>query len=678
MIKNKHFLFIFFVHYSFTLFAQLNPKSLVNKDILIFKSDIINIETINNKSGGITHNTTGDIIIISASEEKIKNIQNQLEVLKNQGKKRDDQIQKQKKIISVLSVKQENILNVQKKFKITLESLKKKIIDLDKKDEVKQKLIAEVKDVELGFKSIESLISNNIPIITLKEESTGYISYGINQNYLTSNQSFIEIDSYSGELARIRKNNKYGFINTKGDIVIDFKYDYAKSFKFGYSVTKNNEEYTIIDLNGKKIISFEKSNAQNVTILSENLVLVEGDGYYDNSIHFLNKKNEIKFVLSISDFDENGLASINVLRKYGMIDTKGNYIIEPLYSRKIDFNIYNTAVVSKRRSGWKILINNEGTALTQNSYSKIDNFNTFGIAKVYGNRTINTKEGVTEHTDYETSEGIIDTTGFETVPLFKYKTISDFNKFGYAFVENSMLKVGVINYKGQSIIPCIYERLVWFNKEKGILKGKKSRDYGFGLIGINGEVLLDFEYKDIKPYNLFGVAKIIYYGGYIGLINKQYEVITSEKNENLTNYISSFDKNGYAIIANEYGSKYGLIDTLGKIIVPKILDSILPFSKKNIAITMCKNSKNSVLKYGFIKNKEIIIDCKYDLIKPFIKTLTIIGNYKKSATSNSIKYGLINSTGLEIAPPIFEKIQEFNNKYVIYHKNKINFIEVSR
>ena len=51
-------------------------------------------------------------------------------------------------------------------------------------------------------------------------------------------------------LAVAKRNGKYGYINNKGDIIIDFKYEDARGFKYDLAPVKINGKWGFIDESG--------------------------------------------------------------------------------------------------------------------------------------------------------------------------------------------------------------------------------------------------------------------------------------------------------------------------------------------------------------------------------------------------------------------------------------------
>ncbi len=69
---------------------------------------------------------------------------------------------------------------------------------------------------------------------------------------------FMEKNSY----AAVKQNNKWGFANEKGEIVIPCQYDEAKSFSYGLAAVKTGDKWGYIDRNGKIIIPAEYLSAE--------------------------------------------------------------------------------------------------------------------------------------------------------------------------------------------------------------------------------------------------------------------------------------------------------------------------------------------------------------------------------------------------------------------------------
>ena len=140
-------------------------------------------------------------------------------------------------------------------------------------------------------------------------------------------------DRFRGEFARVAIDNKYGYINTKGEFLINCEFD---------------------------------SDAEYNTRFSEGIVLVRKDDKYlfiDNSGNYLNSN----YYEAASPF-LNGIAKVNKNNKIGYIDRNGNQIINFLYDSGSSFNIFNKYAIVNRNQQW-LIIDKEGTFVKNFPYN---------------------------------------------------------------------------------------------------------------------------------------------------------------------------------------------------------------------------------------------------------------------------------------------------------------------
>ncbi|MBV5313135.1 MAG: WG repeat-containing protein [Prolixibacteraceae bacterium] len=64
-------------------------------------------------------------------------------------------------------------------------------------------------------------------------------------------------------MAAFRLNRKYGYVNSKGQEVIAAKYDHTWKFIGGYAVVQLGDKYGFIDQTGKEVIPLIYENAYN-------------------------------------------------------------------------------------------------------------------------------------------------------------------------------------------------------------------------------------------------------------------------------------------------------------------------------------------------------------------------------------------------------------------------------
>lgn len=132
---------------------------------------------------------------------------------------------------------------------------------------------------------------------------------------------------YEG-LAGAKLNGKWGFIDEKGNVVVDFKYDYIDSFtEDGLARVEIDDNVGDINTKGEVVIPLEYKGDNSY---SDGLALIRKDG----ERYFIDTTGKI--VLNVNEYEScfgfiNGLASVKKNGKCGKIDTKGKLVIECQY-----------------------------------------------------------------------------------------------------------------------------------------------------------------------------------------------------------------------------------------------------------------------------------------------------------------------------------------------------------
>lgn len=131
---------------------------------------------------------------------------------------------------------------------------------------------------------------------TYEESKEVYKYYNMKGELLDITDDFddeyIKFNDFSDGLALVRKNNLYGFIDKKGNAVIDFMFCEASDFHEGLAKVLINDKYGYIGKTGQIVISPQYTDA--------------------------------------ADFSC-GLARVSVHGKYGFINKKGEMVISPRY-----------------------------------------------------------------------------------------------------------------------------------------------------------------------------------------------------------------------------------------------------------------------------------------------------------------------------------------------------------
>ena len=239
-------------------------------------------------------------------------------------------------------------------------------------------------------------------------------------------------------LARIMKDNLYGYIDRTGKEIIPCQYLKAKDFSNGFAIVLDQEcKVCIIDKEGnKKAILKEAYNLIDFHSYSNDLALCRFEINFLSCFNYMNKKQEFQITLDNKyqqayDF-VNGFAIVVDKNGYGFIDKTGKEVIPCQYERAQNFS-GNLAPVLKEVNGKWGYIDKNNQVKIPFQYDEAYPFRD-GLALVEKNGLY----------------GYITQNGLEKIPCI-YKSAREF-KEGLALVKDETGKY-FINTHGSKVIP---------------------------------------------------------------------------------------------------------------------------------------------------------------------------------------------------------------------------------
>lgn len=427
-------------------------------------------------------------------------------------------------------------------------------------------------------------------------------TYKIQKNKIT-NLKFEELYDFYEDLARIKINDKYGFIGRSGKLVIPPVYSIVDNFSKGLAmVSFDKKNYGFIDNKGKKVIPFE----------------------YNSGYKFLNR------LVCVSK-NENE----NKNKKVGLIDRNGKEIIEFKYD-----GIANTlSGLFKVELGDKFgLIDEKGSMITPVKYDEIDFFNdSLAIVKEGDKYGLINKEGESVNVKYDNTNSF--SNGNEKVELGKESRI----------IDKAVKKIEPINCREfQSYIGDL--RQIKLNDKWGIVNDKEEQiaDFKFDKIISSSFFIVGVKDKDVvKPAQfLWGIinpyGKEIIAPQYLGIGNLSEDLIRVEFAK------GGFETHNYGCLSNilQIPGKWGFINMEGKEVISPTYNYAKDFSEGLAAV------KNNRRQWGFINKKnEEVIPFVYDRVQNFRNGFSMVQVNRK--------WGLIDKTGKIIIPIDYDGIDDF-------------------
>src|SRR6218665_1199486 len=130
---------------------------------------------------------------------------------------------------------------------------------------------------------------------------------------------------------QLKKENKYGLLNTTAKLSTEIRYDSIASFREGFALVKIGNHFGFIDQLGQELTPVNLRFARD---FSEGLAVI----YKESQWHLMNKKAETLALIyndkynyrDVTSFDE-GLAVVVFEGKQGCINKNGNLVIPLLY-----------------------------------------------------------------------------------------------------------------------------------------------------------------------------------------------------------------------------------------------------------------------------------------------------------------------------------------------------------
>lgn len=311
-------------------------------------------------------------------------------------------------------------------------------------------------------------------------------------------------------------------------------------------------------------------------------------------------------------------------QKIGFIDFKGNQIIPNKFDAAhcFAFGYAPVAVGSK----WGI-IDRKGEFIVEPAYDYAGGFGPEALAGLLKDNRI----------------GFVDTTGSLVIP-FKYfwarpwSTTPDYpffinNRISVIVADNEEDmqngKAGCLNTKGELVIPAIFDFISYF--ENGNATAKK--DGRLVLIDTMGNIVQQFP-ETVQSIYLSGNHAIIHGSdGRTGLMKKNGEIILEPKYNGIDPFSDGFA--AVQIEGDELGVKSAFIDTTGRFVFDRAFGFVRSFSEGYAGVEI--NGK-----WGFIdRTGKQVIEPRYDDVRDFSNGLAIVG----VSHGKSYRYGYIDTTG---------------------------------
>lgn len=292
-----------------------------------------------------------------------------------------------------------------------------------------------------------------------------------------------------------------------------------------------------------------------------NIAIVEIDDIYTESTHYFidrkgeiipfNKINGINYKFDVNTFktDNAQVAEHNAL--WGYYHRNGGENLEFKYDNAYNFEYNGLAIVREKNYG---IINSKGEYIVPPIYDDIEFFS---------NKEITTakKDG---------KYGVINTKGEIVIPFY-YDTI-EIDEITHTIIVQ-LEKYSLFDFNGEPLFDNTYKNL---KKQRNNLFAYQDDNDRWGFLDIYENVIIEPHFDDVLSFeNSMNTGAMI--NGKWGFINKNGEWIIKPQFTEVNNF-----KNGFAAFRNH--NLWGFINENGEIIIPAKFDEIYSFNENNIAM----------------------------------------------------------------------------------------------
>jgi len=365
-----------------------------------------------------------------------------------------------------------------------------------------------------------------------------------------------EAGSFNENLAAVKLEGKFGFINKTGITVIKPQFEEADHFINGLSLVEISNTVGLIDQRGNWIFKIDSAS---ISGPANNFYIVEKS----EASFFLNRKGKninIEFE-NLSEF--NGYrAAFKKDGNVGYIDTLGNIVVPAIYEEGSDFENGFAQVKKNELCG---LIDKDGKFIIPLKFDFIGHTDKTLIKAVSKDKC-----------GYFENSGIIKIP-FGNLCAAPILGIDGFN--GPLARIDKKSKKGFIDVNGKIVIPTIYDDAQYYSE--GLIAVRKKKLWGF--IQKNGKMAIDFQFDAVYPFS--GRYSKVKKKGKWGLIDKEGKFILP------ANFDQLQDFNGY--IVGYQNNQKGLISLNNKkveLLTEFIYDDIIKSEDAGI-FQLLKNGK---------------------------------------------------------------------------------------
>ena len=192
----------------------------------------------------------------------------------------------------------------------------------------------QITDFPISLDSFYNLGDKLIPFRDNETYKYGYLNL---KGQVVIDAKYDMIGNFNDGLAMVKKDNKYGFINTQGQLIVSNKYNVVRDFSEGYAVVGKTEGdhtyYGLIDTKGNVVLDIsyydlgDVSNGLSYFTTFESRLI----GYIapNKKIVVPQEYTQVSKTIMGYDVTDDGYIVVRKDDKYGILRKDGNFLVNP-------------------------------------------------------------------------------------------------------------------------------------------------------------------------------------------------------------------------------------------------------------------------------------------------------------------------------------------------------------
>lgn len=376
------------------------------------------------------------------------------------------------------------------------------------------------------------------------------------------------------DLLPIQVKGKFGYIDTKGTLVVDAEFESAGFFKEGMAIVESDGKYGFIDKTGVQVVDYLFDDAFDFV---NGRAVVELEG----KLGMIDRTGELVIPCIFEDlgpFTEGVCYGQKPEQLYGYYDAFGSTVLDPIYQEAYTFNNGIAKVIENGKVGY---INKDGSFALQPRFEDLIWLSPEVLkAKKYGyqklidinydevilepldeigalscNRILFMKEGKIGYVDGK-GNMIVDANVFDVFD--NAQELAEF-KNNYARF-NQAGKYGMIDSLGKVVIPAVFNYVGDYGTLIAITKGS-----GWGYTNLSTRLIIPYQYEYAESFRS-GIG-IVQTNGMYGAINQTGEFVIPASYTDIR-YLND------ELLMVTQNNRVGLVNVRGEALIPPIYQRI--------------------------------------------------------------------------------------------------------